>query len=141
MADSKRERILQRIETVLAATAGVSGRVYRSDPAAATRAQAPCIHLRWRTDQATPQTVPQIERTLSVEIAIVTRGDKPDQLADPIAQSVHALLMADPTLGGACAGLRYVGTDREQDERDEYLVVTLRYAAVVVTQIDDLTAA
>lgn len=98
--DSKRERILKRIAAVLAATAGISGRVYRSDPEAAARGEHPCIMLSWSAESATPETVPQTERTLSVQVEILVRGDVPDALADPIAQSAHSLLMADQQLQG-----------------------------------------
>lgn len=97
---SKRERIMQRIETILTGTSGIGGRVYRSDPEAATRGDQPCIMLSWSNESGTPETVTLAERTLSVQVEILVRGDVPDTLADPIAESAHALLMADPQLQG-----------------------------------------
>lgn len=100
MADSKREAIMKRIATVLASTVGISGRVYRSDPEGVDRDNHPCVLLRWTAEQAEPDTIVVAQRTLRVEVDVLVRGDAPDTLADPIAQSVHALIMADSQLNG-----------------------------------------
>ena len=118
MTISKREAIMQEVATRLASTAGVSGRVFRSYAEAMDRDEHPCILLRWTNEQATPQTVPLLERTLSIEVAILVRGDVPDQLADPIAQSVHALLMADPSLGGRAIDSRLALASFEFENAD-----------------------
>jgi hypothetical protein len=97
---TKREAIMQAVATRLAPTAGVDGRVFRSMAEAMERDEHPCVLVRWTNEQADPQTVPQLERTLSIEVAVLVRGDVPDQIADPIVESVHALLMADTSLGG-----------------------------------------
>lgn len=118
MAISKREAIMQAVATRLAATAGVSGRVFRSYAEAMERDEHPCVLVRWTNEQATPQTVPQIERTLTIEVAIMVRGDTPDQLADPIAQSVHALLCADSSLGGLAIDITPTGATFDMESAD-----------------------
>lgn len=100
MPDSKRESIMKRIATVLAPAYGIGGRVYRSRAEAVDLADHPCILLAWTTEQATPETIPQTERTLSVSVEILVRNDQPDGVADLIAQSAHSLIMADPQLNG-----------------------------------------
>ena len=35
-----------------------------------------------------------------MRITVIVRGAIPDQIADPILQSLHTKIMADPTLGG-----------------------------------------
>lgn len=100
MAASKRETILAAIKAALQGVDGIDGRVYRSRPDPNERAAAPYIALEWSSENATPLSVPQIERTLTVQVSVLVRGDEPDRLADPIAVSVHALMMADPTFGG-----------------------------------------
>ena len=97
---SKRERILQRIVTVLTPTTGISGRVYRSDPEGTSRDDIPCINVTWGSEQPSPETVPMLERTLTVQVSVLTRGDTPDVLADPIISDAHARIMADATLTG-----------------------------------------
>lgn len=99
---SKREQIVQAIMTRLADTVGVAGRVYRSQADPNDRTKHPFVAVRWINEQASPDTVPQLERTLTVEVACYTRAenltDAPDQLADDILVSAHALLMADTQL-------------------------------------------
>ena len=101
MANSVRERIMARLAVVLADTAGVDGRVYRSRADALAFDLAPCVTLAWAGDAAVPDGTVLMHRQMSVLVAIFTRGDAPDTLADPIAQSVHTLIMADAQLAGA----------------------------------------
>ena len=119
MADSKREAIMKRIATVLAATDGVDGRIYRSDPEAVDRDNHPCVLLRWTNEQASPDTVMQTERTLVVEVSILVRGDTPDTLVDPIAQSVHELIMADAQLNGLAIDTSFGDARFEVTSADE----------------------
>jgi hypothetical protein len=119
MADSRREAIMKQIAAVLAATAGVDGRVFRSYAEAMDRDEHPCVLVRWTSEQADPQTVPQTERRLRVEVDIMVRGDVPDQLADPIAQSVHALIMADSSLGGRAIDVMFDGASFEIASADQ----------------------
>jgi hypothetical protein len=119
MADSKRESIMKHLADVLAATAGVQGRVYRSEPDGVDRESQPCVLLRWTGESRTPMTVLELERTLQVEVDVLTRGDSPDALADPIAQSLHALLTADSTLGGRAIDITLGDARFEYTSADE----------------------
>lgn len=97
---SKRERIVQAFMTRLASVSGVSGRVYRSQADPNPRELAPFLTVQWTNEQTSPDAVQLLGRTLTVEVAVYTRGDVPDTLADSILVSAHQLIMADPSLGG-----------------------------------------
>lgn len=140
MADSKREAILKRVAEVLAATPGVTG-VYRSEAQAMDRENAPCLLVRWTAEEPTPQTVLQMERTLTVEIDVIVRGDVPDTLADPIAQAAHALLMADPQLNGLAIDTTMGGARFDYTSADETAgKLTQEYLVLFRHSFADMTA-
>jgi hypothetical protein len=98
---TKREQILSAIATALATTAGVSGRVYRSRVTAMQRAESPAIVIEPISDTPTQNTsLPTLDWRMRVRVTVIVRGDVPDQLADPIIESMHAKMVADLTLGG-----------------------------------------
>lgn len=97
---TKREQILSAITSNLAGTAGVGSRIYRSRVEAFARDEAPAIVVEPDTDNAQTYSDCKLDWTLTVLVAIHTRGNIPDQLADPIAIDVHSKLMADRSLGG-----------------------------------------
>jgi hypothetical protein len=98
---TKREQILSAITTALATTAGVSGRVYRSRVTAMQRAESPAIVIEPISDTPTQNTsLPTLDWRMRVRVTVIVRGDVPDQLADPIIESMHAKMVADLTLGG-----------------------------------------
>lgn len=110
---SKRERIVLAIVAALAATSGVSGRVYRSQADPNDRDLHPYLAVHWTSEQSSPDTVPQLERTLMVEVSAFTRTDIPDAAADPILVSAHSLLMADTSLGGLAIDTRLEDANAE----------------------------
>jgi hypothetical protein len=98
---TKREQVLSAIATALATTAGVSGRVYRSRVTAMQRAESPAIVIEPISDTPTQNTsLPTLDWRMRVRVTVIVRGDVPDQLADPIIESMHAKMVADLTLGG-----------------------------------------
>jgi hypothetical protein len=98
---TKREQILAAITTSLATTAGVSGRVYRSRVTAMQRAESPAIVVEPISDTPTQNTsLPTLDWRMRVRVSVVVRGDLPDQLADPVIESLHSKMVADLTLGG-----------------------------------------
>ena len=101
MADSIREKILARLLVVLTDVAGVDGKVYRNLADSMAFDEAPCINIEWQSDEPAEEASSFLmHRHLTVSVSIFTRGDSPDILADPIAQSVHTLIMADEQLAG-----------------------------------------
>jgi len=98
---TKREQILAAIGTALATTTGVSGRVYRSRVTAVQRAESPAIVVEPISDTPTQNTsLPTLDWRMRVRVSVIVRGDVPDQLADPVIESMHAKMVADLTLGG-----------------------------------------
>jgi len=98
---TRRENILAAILTALTGTTGVSTRIYRSRVEPIARAESPAIVIEPVKDDATIQTqLATLDWSLRVRITVIVRGAIPDQIADPILQSLHTKIMADPTLGG-----------------------------------------
>ncbi len=96
---SIREQILEQIVQRLA-DGTIGAGVYRSRTAAVSRGQTPAVIVRPASDGAAQTVMPKLQCTLQVQIEVITRGDAPDQLADPILVAMNSALMADITLGG-----------------------------------------
>jgi hypothetical protein len=98
---TKRETILAAIRTALTDTTGVSTRIYRTRVEPITREESPAIVVEPLNDTATQNTsLPTLDWAMTVRVTVIVRGATPDQLADPIIESLHGKLMADLTLGG-----------------------------------------
>jgi len=98
---TKREQILAAVATALTGTTGVSNRIYRSRVTAMQRAESPAIIIEPISDTPSQNTsLPTLDWRFRVRIIVIVRGDVPDQLADPIIESMHAKMVADLTLGG-----------------------------------------
>jgi len=98
---TRRESIINNIVTALAGTTGVSTRIYRSRVEALARAESPAIVVEPISDTAQENTsLPTLDWSLTVRIAVIVRGAAPDQLADATIQSLHGKVMADLTQGG-----------------------------------------
>lgn len=122
---TKREQILAAIRTALTDTAQVSTRIYRSRVEPMARQESPAIVVEPIEDVAQQNTsLPTLDWSLTVRIAVVVRGNVPDQLADPIVESLHSKLMADLTLGGLAIDI--------QPQRVEFQVVEADQPAGVV---------
>lgn len=115
---SRREQIMARVATVLAATAGVSGRVYRSRTEPARKEELPVIMLDWTGDDALTVTNDFMDWTLQLRVVLVVRGDEPDSAADSIVSSIYNLLMADRTLNGLAIDLEPVRVSNELQDGD-----------------------
>lgn len=98
---TKREQVLAEIRTALTGTTGVGTRIYRSRVEPLARQESPAIVVEPVSDTAEQNTsLPTLDWSLTVRIAVIVRGMVPDQLADPIVSDVHSKIMADLTLGG-----------------------------------------
>lgn len=139
---SKRESILSAIASALASTSGVSGRVYRSRVEPLARAESPAIVIEPVNDQAEQNTsLPTLDWTLTVRVVVIVRGSVPDQLADPIIESAHGLLMADLTLGGYAIDVQPGSVDFDLREGDQPSgVISLEYAIRYRTGVANLAA-
>jgi hypothetical protein len=95
---TKREQILAAIRTALTGTTGVGTRIYRSRVEPMARQESPAIVVEPLVDKCSDDVLPKLNWELTVRVAVVVRGNVPDQLADPVIESVHSKLMNDLTL-------------------------------------------
>lgn len=136
---SKREDILARIVTALAGTTGVGSRIYRSRVVPLTRGEAPAIVVEPVSDSATQDTLGTLQWTMNVRVAVIVRGNVPDQLADPIITDVHAKLMGDATLGGYVIDMLPTTVSFESLEADQPAgVVSAEFAVQYRTALNSL---
>lgn len=116
---TRREQILTALSTALSTATGVSGRVYRSRVEPLARGEMPALVIEPVSDQAEQTTVATLNWTLAVRVSILVRGAVPDQLADGIAEDVHAKIMADPTLQGYAIDIVPSGVSFDMVEADQ----------------------
>jgi hypothetical protein len=138
---TKREQVLTAIRTALTGTTGVGTRIYRSRVEPLSRQESPAIVIEPISDQAQQNTsLPTLDWSLTVRVAIIVRGNVPDQLADPIVESAHAKLMADLTLGGYAIDVQPQNVAFELMEADQPAgVISLDYLVRYRTNVADLT--
>ena len=138
---TKREQILSAITTALSSTSGVSGRVYRSRVEAFARSECPALVVEPVSDEASIDTsLPTYTWRLGVRVAVIVRGNIPDQLADPIVQSLHSKLTTDLTLGGYAMDVQPVNVSFELVESDQPTgVVMCDYRVLYRTTVADLS--
>jgi len=138
---TKREQVLTAIRTVLNGTAGVGTRIYRSRVEPLARQESPAIVIEPITDQAQQNTsLPKLDWSLTVRIAVIVRGNIPDQLADATVSSMHTKLMTDLTLGGIAYDVQPSLVNFELVEADQPAgVISCDYIVRYRTQVADLT--
>lgn len=135
------EQILSAIATALASTSGVGGRVYRSRVEAFSRNEAPALIIEPGPDRAQTYSICKLDWTLDVLVVVHTRGQIPDQLADPILLDAHSKLMADRTLGGLAIDIIPTLSDPQRDKADlTSLWQVNTYQVRYRTTIDDLSS-
>lgn len=116
---TKRERVLAAVTSALAGTTGVSTRIYRSRVEPVSRAESPALVVEPLSDTAAQNTaLPTLDWSMIVRITVIVRGAVPDQLADPIIESLHAKVMADLTLGGYAIDVQPIGVTFNFTEAD-----------------------
>lgn len=139
MAYTKREQILAQIKTTLDAVSEAT--VYRSRVEPLSRGEAPAIVVEPVSDTAEQNTsLPTLDWSLTVRIAVIVRGAIPDQIADAIIEELHGLLMADLTVGGLAIDLRPDDVSFDLLEADQPAgVMTCNYVVRYRTTVADLT--
>lgn len=138
---TRRERILRAITTALTGTTGVGTRIYRSRVTALARQESPAIVIEPISDTAEQNTaLPRLDWSLTVRIAVVVRGDVPDQLADATVESLHAKVMADLTLGGYAIDVQPQSVNFELIDADQPAgVISCDFLVRYRTLVADLT--
>ena len=147
---TRREQVLAAINAAVVPTAGVSGRVYRSRVEPLARQESPAIVIEPLNDSADQNTsLPTLDWSLTVRVAVIVRGIVPDQLADPIICDMHSRIMADLTLGtvdafglkntsGGTKLLRFFGSidARTVTGNNQTLGVKMAYNGVAINETE-----
>tara|TARA_Y100000593_G_scaffold9424_1_gene17197 strand:+ start:72 stop:497 length:426 start_codon:yes stop_codon:yes gene_type:complete len=138
---TKREQILDQIKSVLTSTAGVSSRVYRSRVVPLSRGESPAIVIEPISDTAQQNTsLPTLDWSMQVRVSVIVRGDVPDEIADPIVESLHSKMCADLTLNGYAIDVQPTSVDFQMIDADQPAgVINTNWLVIYRTEIDDLT--
>ncbi len=116
---TKREQILAAIRTALTNTTGVGTRIYRSRVEPLARQESPAIIVEPMKDRCEQNTsLPTLDWSLLVRVAVIIRANVPDQAADPVVESLHSRLMADLTLGGLAIDIQPFQVEFQTVEAD-----------------------
>jgi hypothetical protein len=116
---TKREQILAAIRTTLTNTVGVGTRIYRSRVEPLARQESPAVIVEPIKDRCEQNTsLPTLDWSLLVRVAVVIRANVPDQAADPVVESLHSRLMADLTLGGLAIDIQPFQVEFQTVEAD-----------------------
>tara|TARA_B100001939_G_scaffold333897_1_gene334321 strand:- start:2224 stop:2658 length:435 start_codon:yes stop_codon:yes gene_type:complete len=138
-----REHILDDIVSSLAGTANVGTRIYRSRVTPLARGESPALVVEPIRDAPDLTGIASIalDHQLTVRVAVIVRGDKPDELADPIVESLHSRIMADETLGGYAINTTPGETTFEMIDADQPAgVISCEYLIHYRTTLRDLAA-
>jgi hypothetical protein len=103
--------------------------------------KVPAIVVEPISDSAEQNTaLPRLDWSLTVRVAVIVRGDIPDQVADPTVESAHAKIMADLTLGGYAIDVQPINVNFELQEADQPAgVITMDYLVRYRTSVADLS--
>ena len=128
------------MRTALTGTAQVGTRIYRSRVEPLARNESPAIVIEPISDTAEQTTsLPKLDWSLTVRVAVIVRGTVPDQLADPIVKDLHSKLMADLTLGGVAIDVQPVSVNFEMVEADQPAgVISCDFLVRYRTSVTDL---
>ena len=139
---TKREQVLTAIRTALTGTTGVGTRIYRSRVEPLARQESPAIVVEPVSDTAEQNTaLPTLDWSLTVRVAVIVRGDIPDQLADPIVEDAHGKIMADLTLGGYAIDVQPQSVSFDLMEADQPAgVIMINYLVRYRTSVADLSS-
>lgn len=137
---TKRENILTAVRTALTGTTGVGARIYRSRVEPMARAESPAIVVEPVNDSAQQNTsLPTLDWSLTIRVAVIVRGAIPDQQADPIVENMHSKLMADLTLGGVAMDIQPQSVSFEMVEADQPAgVISCEYLIRYRTSVTNL---
>ena len=98
---SKREQILAQVATALGASTLIIQPVHRSRVVPLARGSLPAIAVEPVNDSAESETpLGFLQWNLQFRVIVLVAGEVPDQVADPIAEDVHAKIMSNTTLNG-----------------------------------------
>lgn len=139
MPRSVRERIvravIERISTAVAPTL-----VLRQPTTPITREQSPALLLFVDGEAITAKANLLVDRTLSVRLVAIARGDTAFESTDQLIFTAHAVLLAEPSLGGLAMGIAETDLDWDTEDADAGAVaLPIRFEIRYRTAINDLT--
>ena len=149
--NSIRERIIQRIVSILAPVATVNAAtVWRTPSVAITREQCPALVVFAESESISDRANDRVTRALTVRITALTRAVPPEMgeslaetLADTLLCAAHAALMLDTNLGGLgglAMGIREIESEWEVDDADAAACSTsARYQITYRSLIADIS--
>jgi hypothetical protein len=138
---TKRESIMQALFTALTGTTGVSTRIYRSRVEPVARAESPALVLEPVSNTVEQNTcLPTLDHTLTFRVVVIVRATVPDQIADPIIESLHGKIVADLTLGGLAIDVQPGPTEFTLEQADTPVgVIYCTYRVLYRTSVSDLS--
>lgn len=140
---TRRESILTAVRSALTGTTGVGTRIYRSRVTGLQRQESPAIVVEPISDTAEQNTaLPTLDWSLTVRVAVIVRGEVPDQQADATVESLHSKLMSDLTLGGYAIDIQPQSVSFDLLDADQPAgVISCDYLIRYRTTVADLTTA
>ena len=138
---TKREKILEAIKTTLTRSSRLNATVYRSRVTPLARGESPAVIVEpVRNDVEQNTSLPTLDHSMQVRVAVIVRGEIPDQLADPIIAAAHSAIMADLTLGGLAIDVQPGETEFTMQDADQpvgviFCIYIIRYR----TSVGDLS--
>ncbi len=137
-----RELLLQAVQARLVGVTPAGDHVFRSRVIPLERSLSPAIVVRWSSDSPREKLSRDLQpRDLTLLVEVLTRGDVPDELADPIVVAAHAALFQDPTFGGLAANTIPADVIFEADDADAAAGVTTAIFTIrYLTRASDPTA-
>jgi hypothetical protein len=138
---TKRELILEAIKTALTGSATLGATVYRSRVTPLARGESPAVIVEpVRNDVEQNTCLPTLDHSMQVRVAVIVRGDIPDQLADPVIAAAHSAIMADLTLGGIAIDVQPGETEFTMQDADQPVgVIFSIYIVRYRTSVGDLS--
>lgn len=136
---SIRERIVRalidRLTEAIAPTP-----VLRQPTTPITREQSPALLLFVDGEAITAKANLLVDRTLSVRLVAIARGDTAFERTDQLILTAHAALLAEPSLGGLAMGIAETDLDWDTEDADAgALALPIRFEIRYRTAINDLT--
>ena len=138
---TKREQILEAIKTALTGSATLGATVYRSRVTPLARGESPAVIVEpVRNDVEQNTSLPTLDHSMQVRVAVIVRGEIPDQLADPVIAAAHSVIMADLTLGGLAIDVQPGETEFTMQDADQPVgVIFSIYIVRYRTSVGDLS--
>lgn len=135
---SVRERILRHLLAISAAALPAAN-VARTRTLPASKDQTLMVRLFADSEQVEGLVGNRVQRTLTVNFKLFTRGATPDELADGPLTDLASAIVADPRLGGLATQIveSALGWDFDSEVSEDYSEVTAAFLITYNTARDN----